>query len=108
MTMTDAVRQLLAARSDGICELMATRACTGTATDWHHRQRRDHGDDSITNALHGCRTCHGWAHNHPTVAKVNGWIVPTWEQPATVPVQRQGVWVELTPDGGYTPTRRRP
>lgn len=104
---TDATLQLLAARSSYKCELRGA-FCMGDATDAHHRQRRGIGDDSISNAVHACRTCHAYAHAHPAMARDAGWIVSAWGKPAEVPVRRRGRWVLLTPDGHLEPTTERP
>lgn len=95
-------RELLALRSATRCEIAAA-GCTQVATDWHHRQRRREGDDSIVNALHACRWCHRHAHNHPAQARDYGWIVSAWARPAETPVRRRGRWVLLTPDGRFDP-----
>lgn len=95
--------ELLARRSSYWCEIRAP-GCTSDATDWHHRQRRNCGDDTITNALHACRACHRWTHAHPTAARALGWIVPTWADPARTPVRIRGRWVLLTPTAGKEPT----
>jgi hypothetical protein len=78
-------RDAVKARSGGQCEL-GILGCTGQATDWHHRLRRSSGNHSPANGLHACANCHRFAHAHPAISRLAGWIVPTWETPETTPV----------------------
>ena len=98
-----ASRDAVAARSGGVCEIQAPGVCTGTATDWHHRQRRrEHHDHSPANGLHACRRCHGVAHDRPELARSFGWIVSAWAKPENAPVMIRGVrWCLLDDDGHY-------
>jgi hypothetical protein len=97
-----ASRDLLAARSGGVCEVQAPGPCTHTATDFHHRQRRREGDHSVTNAIHACRRCHRLAHDRPELARAFGWIVSAWSAPADTPLMLRGEqWVLLSET--YTP-----
>ena len=34
----------------------------------------------------GTTGCHGWAHHNRPEAERTGWIVPSWENPASVPM----------------------
>lgn len=99
----DEVRALLAARSGSVCE-----SCwAAPATDAHHRQRRRNGLHTITNAIHLCRADHAHWHQHPADAREYGFIVPTWSDPATVPVLLGGSrWALLTADGAYRTDQR--
>ena len=97
---TTDVRETVARRSRGVCELRLTD-CTGQATDMHHRLRRREGNHTAVNALHCCRRCHQDAHASPKIARVAGWIVPSWDDPATVPVRIRSREVWLTDDGKY-------
>lgn len=86
-----AVAELVLARSEGACEIMA-RCCTHTATDLHHRRPRGMGgsgrDDTNTaaNALAACRACHMWVESNREWAIENGFLlgqrsstdVPVW------------------------------
>jgi 5-methylcytosine-specific restriction protein A len=101
------MRDQLGARSRWRCEIHAP-GCTADATDWHHRQRRREGDDTLPNALHACRACHRHVHTNPGSARAHGWIVSAWSDPATTPVRCRGRWVLLTPDGSLEPTTERP
>lgn len=75
----------------------------------HHRKARSGGrDDSPANVISTCVRCHGWAHAHPREARDIGWIVPSWGDPYTTPVQvRDGVWW-LRPDGSRDPVAEGP
>ncbi len=64
------------------------------AAGWscHHRQLRSQGGaDTPENriALHGSGTtgCHGWVHANRAEAEEAGWIVPSYGDPALVPVR---------------------
>lgn len=61
------------------------------ATDWHHRRTRAVVDEHQHCPCNGallCRTCHSWAHQHPTEARRTGFIVSRYEsEPSTVAVQ---------------------
>ncbi len=86
-----AVAELILARSEGACEIMAA-CCTHTATDLHHRRPRGMGgskaDDTNTaaNALAACRPCHMWVEAHREWSLDNGFLlgqrssldVPVW------------------------------
>lgn len=97
------VREALAARSRGWCEICHQQP----ATDAHHRKRRREADHTVSNGLHLCRTCHAGAHAHPAEARGHGWIVPTWADPATTPVLINGNrWCLLTAGGGYRTDQR--
>lgn len=98
-----ATRALVALRSERLCEIGRAPHCTWQATDWHHRQRRGEGDNTITNALHACRSCHSHAHAHPAAARAAGWIVSAWADPELTPVLRRGRWVLLDRTGGFAP-----
>lgn len=85
----DETKQFVRRRSGGRCEAQ-TRVCTGEAAHFHHRKSRSSKDQRAVNALHLCSACH--AHIHANVAKSRmcGWIVPSWADPAEVPVRRGG------------------
>ncbi len=58
----------------------------------HHRQLRRHGNDSPANLVliigSGSNAEHGWMHQHPALAELLGYIVPSWADPAEVPIWR--------------------
>lgn len=75
-------------RSGNKCEARA-EGCTGKATQFHHRQLREHGDHRDVNCLHVCAWCHiPVIHGHPELSYVMGWLVPSYMDPAEVPVLR--------------------
>lgn len=81
---------LLTARSGGRCEI-GLPECRGAFRERHHRQRRNPRDpisNDLANLLAVCRSCHQWAHAHPTVSRDHGWIVPKWADPRDVAVRR--------------------
>lgn len=81
---------LVRERSGGDCEVR-TDWCRGRATNWSHRTAKGQGGLwAPSNGLDVCGMgnlagCHGYLHQHPTVAKAKGWIVPRWEDPLLVP-----------------------
>jgi len=81
-------------RAAGYCE-----ACGWPAArvEFHHRQARGMGGtgdeqlrradvDTAGNLLRLHPACHAWAHAHPARARALGWIVPSWADPADIPV----------------------
>ena len=80
--------------------------CTGPGTDLHHRRRRSVRDvhqHCACNLVTLCRTCHSWAHAHPTAAAEHGYIVMTWiDQPREVGVRAWWGWVEMDCEGEAT------
>ena len=94
-------REIVYARSLGICEMCACRR----ATNWHHRQSRGRVW-TPENGLHLCGSgttgCHGWVTHHPELGREWGWVVsnaPAFH-PAEEPAVIKGVWHLLQPDGG--------
>jgi hypothetical protein len=78
----------------------------------HHRKFRSRrGGDEVSNGVLLCGSgttgCHGWVHLYPSVARVEGFAVESWETPAEVPVRHfiYG-WVLLDDEGGVTPVPR--
>jgi len=50
----------------------------------------------------GTTGCHGWVEAHPQDATMSGWSVPSWADPATVPVRHwEHGWALATPDGTW-------
>lgn len=103
------LRAALAIRSGGVCEIQQT-GCFGAATEPAHRIGTGmggvHGDavaasDRLSNAVHACRSCGQWQHDHEPMAKAYGQILPRHADPRTEPVLlRYGV-VWLDDDGGW-------
>jgi hypothetical protein len=80
-------RELLAARSNGICELCSA----ARATNAHHRKNASQGGQwTPSNLLHLCGSgstgCHGHVTTHPQVSREQGWSVPSRLDPAETPV----------------------
>lgn len=83
-------RLAMRARSGGKCEARS-RVCTGDAAHFHHRKSRSSKDQRPVNGLHVCSACHEHMHSQVAKARMLGWIVPSWADPAEVPVRR-GDW----------------
>lgn len=103
-----AVRELVKARSGGRCEAGLINVCHGTATNMHHRRRRNISPaHTAPNLLHLCGSgttgCHGWITQHPAAASEPGagWIVSSYAQPENEPVRIRGRLCWLTDDGRY-------
>lgn len=103
---------LVKERSQGVCEIQLPAVCLGKATNFHHRQNRGRGkvgEWRASNGLYICGSgttgCHGRITNtnghRPEYERV-GWIVPSWQDPAEVPVL---IWptglVLLDDEGGF-------
>jgi hypothetical protein len=76
-------RRLVSNRSGGVCE------CCGrqTATQWHHRRNRSQsGLWEPANGMHLDADCHHFITVNPTTSYAAGWLVPSWQDPAAVPV----------------------
>lgn len=94
-------------RAGNYCE-----ACGKVGSDFalHHRKLRSQGgEDAIENLIAVHHKCHNMGtdsiHLNPKRAIENGWIVPSWADPATYPlVLPNGDSVLLTKDGSYTQT----
>lgn len=73
----------------------------------HHRKLRKHGgQDDLTNLIALCSPCHniapGSVHQNPKISYENGWLVPSWGNPAEWPVTlANGSRVLLTAEGEY-------
>lgn len=71
----------------------------GPGANVHHRKLRSQGgandpENMITVCGSGTTGCHGWIHAHPKLSREAGWIVPSWGDPADVPVRSwQGLLV---------------
>jgi HNH endonuclease len=94
-------------RCDGRCEVCGHHFAIIDEMSAHHRRARSHGrDDSVGNLLSVCIPCHQRAHEHPALARENGWIVSGFDQRAAweVPVRIRTGWVTLANDGAVLPT----
>lgn len=99
-------RRLVRERSGGICEVCGCQR----ATNFQHRRAKSHaGPWTASNGLDVCGMgntsgCHGYIHQHPTEACVEGWTVKSWDDETVIPV-RHAVFglVLLDDEGGWTP-----
>jgi hypothetical protein len=83
------------ARSQGDCEVRIPGVCLGRATNYHHRLRREFGDERPENYIHLCGSgttgCHGWIEHNRTESYEKGWLVKSTGDPAKI---RWGRWSE--------------
>ena len=101
--MPPEVYEAVMMRRGGRCEAGLPGACTGKAEEWHHRQRRQRGNDTVTNGAALCHACHHLVtHVSPAVGRERGLIVHSHHpDPAEVPMKVGRDWVLLTEDGSY-------
>lgn len=81
---SETVRQHVRRRSHGFCEVPS---CSKRANHFHHRKLRRFGDHRAVNTLHVCHEHHTWIHGNPEASYVLGYMVPSWQDPAEVPVR---------------------
>lgn len=104
------LRNAVYARCGGYCEVCG-RPLLQSDMATHHRQLSGQGGpDAVENLLALHHGCHNLATGavHLSVARSieHGWIVPSWADPATVPVQVHGYRsVRLTTGGQYEDVR---
>lgn len=87
-----ATRELIHARSGGLCEIRW--CCDGDrATQIHHRRPRGMGGSRrastnlASNGIDACTACHAFAESNRALALECGWLIPQAEDcPETVPV----------------------
>lgn len=76
---------------------------------YHHRRPRGMGGTSRrpsgdpANCLYLHPKCHDQIERERAQGLENGWLVRQTDEPATVPVLRQGQWVLLGQDGSVAP-----
>lgn len=107
----EALREAVHTRAGARCEVGVTRQCverdrvfirTGGHQAHHRKLRSQGGLDAVENLLAVCGYCHEWVHAHPSVAQLNGWIVPRHADPAIRGVVlHDRRLVLLDPDGSY-------
>lgn len=101
--LSRSVRRQVIVRDQGRCICCGTAVVDpDTLTPWaeyslQHRVRRGMGGskdpavNSPANAIVLCGTgttaCHGYVEHHPEWARFHGFAVPTWQDPALVPVR---------------------
>lgn len=104
-TNVDKLRQQAYDRSGGYCE----KCAIPLADEWalHHRKLRSRGGkNEITNVVALHHNCHNLGtnsvHLNPELATREGFMVASWDDPATIPVTLGDERVVmLTPEGGY-------
>lgn len=103
-----AVRELVAGRSGGLCEIRHPASCTGRVEQLHHRTPRGMGGSrhpAITdaaNCLGVCAECHAFVESSREVAMWHGWLVSRCDVSATRPVLYRSRWVLLDAAGNVT------
>lgn len=93
------------------CEVRILDVCLGRGMNFQHRKNKSQGglwlpSNGIDVCGSGTTGCHGWIHANPTAAVEKGWTVPSWADPAEVPVLLHTLhyghdWVLLDEDGCY-------
>lgn len=81
--------------------------------DVHHRRlRSQRGKGDIENGVLLCGSgttgCHGVVHQFPKNSREEGMIVPSWNDPAAVPIRTWRGWGLLTPEGEFVPETDMP
>jgi hypothetical protein len=86
-------RETVFARADGACEVRVPGWCQGRAREFQHRLPTGRRGLWVpSNGLAVCGHgnadgCHGYIHQHPTIAIEKGWTVETGVDPALKPVE---------------------
>lgn len=81
---TETTKAEVRRRSGNRCEI---HGCPHRATQFHHRKLRRHGDHRAVNCLHICTDHHVEIHDNVEVSYVMGWLVPSYKDPADVPLR---------------------
>lgn len=107
--MPHKVYETVMLRNKGLCEADLP-GCEKHAVDFHHRQRRQPGNDTVENGAALCRACHNFiTFTSPRKGKELGLIVHSHHSdPGSVPMCVRGEWFILLPDGSYKRTEQRP
>lgn len=110
-TIPRPLREALARRSGGVCEMQLT-GCRGPATNWSHRVAKGMGGvhgtavaaaNRLANVLHACWCCHRWVTANSTAANDLGLTLRHGQDPDTEPALRRGVLVLLDDGGNIRP-----
>ena len=89
-------------RAKGYCEKCGQY---GEDMALHHRKLKSRGGiDSVANLMVVHHKCHNLGtdsiHSNPATAQVNGWMVPSWADPADYPIKLpDGFIVRFREDG---------
>lgn len=100
-------QQTVKGRAQMHCERCSVNT-TWQGSQVHHRLPRGMGGSSNpeinlpTNLVLLCLDCHAHVEKHREEAYAAGWLVRRGQDPATVPIPRDGELVWLTVDGTYT------
>lgn len=89
MAIKQAIVDLVIQRAGGYCEKCGRPASESMAL--HHRKLRSRGGkDSVSNLIyvhHGCHNLNSDSiHSQPSYATDKGWMVSSWDDPATSPM----------------------
>lgn len=99
-----AVRALIMERDGHRCVVCGR--FLGEVANIHHRRLRSQGgtgaaENGITVCGSGTMGCHGKIHQHIATSRSAGLIVPSWDDPALIPVNTWRGTMLLLPDGNY-------
>lgn len=95
---------LLKERAAGRCEITDVPLGPGEGHAHHRLKRSGPERDTLENLFWISGALHiSFVHAKPALSQRFGWILRSWQDPATTPVYRRGRWVFLLPDGGIDP-----
>lgn len=105
-----AIRRAMYERDGFRCVRCGRHFPEGRGLDAHHRHLRSQGgmgtlDNGISLCGSGTTGCHGWVHAHPALSYEAGWLVHSWDDPATVQVRRRTVIVPPDEESDWSPPR---
>lgn len=99
-------QSLVDQRAAGHCEARLVPGCVGAGQHYHHRKLKSRGGaDTAANLVHICHQCHTFIHSSKGAvrAKEDGWLVPSYADPAEFVLFRHGERVLLDDQGGLAP-----
>ncbi len=105
-TIKQTIVNLVIQRAGGYCEKCGRPASESMAL--HHRKLKSRGGkDSVSNLMHVHHECHNLGtdsiHLRPGFAADKGWMVASWDEPETAPMELpDGRLVILQNDGKIT------
>lgn len=101
------VRELVRARSGGVCEVQLA-GCRWWSSQLQHRITQKSGgrhgkavarSDRASNVLDSCWWCHSVITDSPGASKQEGWSLEEWQEPSQEPVLYRGEPVYLDDEG---------
>lgn len=103
---TPTTRALITARDVERC--VRCGVYVGPGMNAHHRKLRSQGgmgtpSNGVLLCGSGTTRCHGWAHSNVKKAREAGLIVPSWDDPASVPVVTWRGAMLLDDEGNIAP-----